>query len=479
MKRILLVISTTVLLIMPSALAGYDYLLAIGGGMGLATRNSGTPPWFTVGPEFHLSVETRLSDNWLLEVGYTGYQFHDNAGTSSEFSLSSDESDRTRQLKGFDLSLIFKRVWRPFGRKLGLNGGLGAGLSNWRIADPGSGITLATSTERGGTTDFEASEIFLATAVGLDYQFKDEWKIGFNIHSNYMTGAGLEFDKAVEDSLGRWNLNAGLSLSYLLGGKKSQARWDKIRQRPYTPRSRIIDTEKPDESDKIFGKISVNEKNGKNIKNRKNIDSDYDGIPDEDDYCPDTPADAKGFIDIHGCPIDSDADSYPDYRDNCPHNRQGAVVDINGCPVDSDSDGVPDGLDNCPGTTTGTKIDKFGCPDLAFMKVPTILNIRYRDNSFEIDPYSKKALDSMVVILKQARTVNIEIFGYTDNNGTVSENKKLAQRRANRVRDYLVRIGIDTNRMTTTGRGAVNFVASNKTEPGRQQNRRVELVFSR
>ena len=468
--RILLVISAIVILIMPSALAKYDYFLAVGGGVGLATRNSGAPPWFTMGPQFHFKVDTRLSDNWLLEVGYIGYQFHDNAGTSSEFSLSSDESDRTRKLKGYDLRVIFKRVWHPLGRKLGINGGIGAGLSKWRIVDPGTGITLATTAERGGTTDFEASEIFLATAVGIDYQFKDEWKIGFNIHTNYMTGAGLEFDKVVEDSLGRWSLNAGISLSYLLGGEKSRVRWDEIRQRPYTPRNDIIKSEKPDEPGKIVEMASVK---------TKNIDSDFDGIPDEDDKCPDTPSGAKGFIDIRGCPIDSDADSYPDYRDRCPHNQRGAVVDIDGCPIDRDNDGVPDGLDDCPGTEAGTKIDKFGCPDLAFMKVPTILNIRYRVNSFEIDPYSKKALDSITVILQQAPTVFVEIIGYTDNNGTVTENNELSKRRANRVRDYLIGIGIDKNRLSTAGRGASNFIASNKTEQGRQQNRRVELVFSR
>lgn len=465
--------SAIVILIMPSALATLDYKFAVGGGLGLATRNSGAPPWFTMGPEFHLNIDARLSKNWLLEFGYIGYQFHDNAGTSSEFSLGSKESDRTRKLKGYDLSFVFKRVWRPFGRKLGIVGGFGAGLSKWRIADPRTGITLSTSHERGGTTEFTASEIFLATAVGLDYQFRDEWKFGFNIHSNYMTGAGMEFDKAVEDSLGRWNLNAGVSLSYLFGGEKSKKRWDDVRQRPYTPRSEIIESKNPNISNKIVRVSSVN------AKTRKYTDSDHDGIPDEDDNCPQTSVEAKGFIDIHGCPIDSDADSYPDYRDNCPHNQRGAIVDINGCPLDSDNDGVPDGLDDCPGTTAGTKIDKFGCPDLAFMRVPTVLNIKYRANSFEIDPYSKRTLDSIGLILRQATTVNLQILGYTDNNGTVSNNKKLSQKRANRVRDYLVSIGIDSNRMTTSGKGAVSFVASNKTESGRQQNRRVELVFLR
>ncbi|MCP4634623.1 MAG: OmpA family protein, partial [candidate division Zixibacteria bacterium] len=466
----LLIIAAIFILMIPSALAGYDYLLAVGGGLGLATRNSGTPPWFSMGPQFHFNIDARLSKNWLLEVGYSGYKFSDNASTSSEFSLGSNEDDRTRKLNGYDLSVIFKRVWYPLGRNLGLSGGLGAGLSTWRISDPGTGITLSTSHERGGMTEFEASEMFLASVVGIDYQFKDEWKVGFNVHSNYMTGAGMEFEQAVEDSLGRWNLNAGISLSYLLGGEKSRARWDEIRQRPYTPRSKIIKSEKADVSTNTTEIVSIK---------TKNRDSDNDGIADEDDKCPNTQSDAKGYIDIHGCPIDSDADSYPDYRDNCPHNLRGAVVDRNGCPIDSDNDGVPDGLDDCPGTTEGAEIDKFGCPDLSFMKMPAILNIKYRANSFEIDPYSKKKLDSLVVILKQASIVQIEIVGYTDNNGTISDNKKLAKKRANRVRDYLVSVGLDPNRLTTVGRGAEKFIASNKTEQGRKDNRRVELVFSR
>jgi len=468
--RILLIILVIIVLIIPTALAGYDYLLAVGGGLGLATRNSGIPPWFSMGPQYHFDVDARLSRNWLLEIGYSGYQFYDNSGTSSEFALGSNESNRSRKLKGYDISFIFKRVWYPFGRKLGFSGGIGAGLSKWRIADPGTGITLATTSERGGATEFEASELFLASAVGIDYQFKDEWKVGLNIHSNYMTGAGMEFEEAVEDSLGRWNLKAGISLSYLFGGEKSRARWDEIRQRPYTPRSKIIRKENQDEKVKPIVLASVK---------TKSTDSDKDGIPNEDDKCPNTPFEAKGFIDISGCPIDSDADSYPDYKDKCPHNRQGAVVDRNGCPIDSDNDGVPDGLDDCPGTKAGTKIDQFGCPDLAFIKMPAVLNIKYRANSFEIDPYSKSKLDSMAVILRQAPTIKIEIIGFTDNNGTVTENKQLSKRRANRVRDYLKNIGIDTDRMSTTGRGAENFVASNKTEAGRQQNRRVELVFSR
>src|SRR5881392_12898 len=89
-------------------------------------------------------------------------------------------------------------------------------------------------------------------------------------------------------------------------------------------------------------------------------DSDHDGVPDNKDACPDTPAGAA--VDSKGCPIDSDRDGVPDGIDKCPGTPAGAHVDATGCPVDSDADGVPDGIDQCPGTPAGVHVDAKGCP---------------------------------------------------------------------------------------------------------------------
>src|SRR6266704_3335382 len=89
-------------------------------------------------------------------------------------------------------------------------------------------------------------------------------------------------------------------------------------------------------------------------------DSDHDGVPDNKDACPDTPAGAT--VDSKGCPIDSDRDGVPDGIDKCPGTPVGAHVDATGCPVDSDADGVPDGIDQCPGTPAGVHVDAKGCP---------------------------------------------------------------------------------------------------------------------
>lgn len=89
-------------------------------------------------------------------------------------------------------------------------------------------------------------------------------------------------------------------------------------------------------------------------------DSDFDGVPDRDDLCPNTP---RGVIvDETGCPVDSDGDGVPDGLDACPNTPQGAMVDQRGCPLDSDNDGVFDGIDQCPNTPAGVQVDATGCP---------------------------------------------------------------------------------------------------------------------
>jgi len=90
------------------------------------------------------------------------------------------------------------------------------------------------------------------------------------------------------------------------------------------------------------------------------VDSDGDGIPDGIDRCPGTPLGA--VVDATGCPIDSDGDGVPDGLDKCPDTPHGALVDPNGCPKDSDGDGIPDGLDHCPYTPRGAAVDAVGCP---------------------------------------------------------------------------------------------------------------------
>jgi OmpA-OmpF porin, OOP family len=73
----------------------------------------------------------------------------------------------------------------------------------------------------------------------------------------------------------------------------------------------------------------------------------------------------------------------------------------------------------------------------------------------------------------------VEIGGYTDNTGDASSNLQLSQRRAEAVRDALIKAGVNPGKLVAKGFGSVNPVASNDTPDGRFQNRRIEYSEQR
>lgn len=89
--------------------------------------------------------------------------------------------------------------------------------------------------------------------------------------------------------------------------------------------------------------------------------------------------------------------------------------------------------------------------------------------------YSK--LDQIAEDMKNDPSLKVEIQGHTDSIGSEKYNMKLSQRRANAVRNYLIKKGgISPDRLTAVGYGETRPVASNKTKEGRAKNRRVELI---
>lgn len=101
--------------------------------------------------------------------------------------------------------------------------------------------------------------------------------------------------------------------------------------------------------------------------------------------------------------------------------------------------------------------------------------VKFDFNKATIRPDAKPILDEAVATLKQSSGVTIAVDGYTDSTGTDAYNLRLSQRRARAVADYLAAHGLDAKRMTVEGFGETHPVASNDTEEGRAQNRRVEL----
>lgn len=104
-------------------------------------------------------------------------------------------------------------------------------------------------------------------------------------------------------------------------------------------------------------------------------------------------------------------------------------------------------------------------------------NLEFDVAKATIKSSSYKELDLLVEYLQRKENLKIEITGHTDNVGNDNSNMLLSKQRADAVKSYLIKKGINTIRIKTFGLGASQPVAENDTEEGRQSNRRTELKF--
>jgi OOP family OmpA-OmpF porin len=214
------------------------------------------------------------------------------------------------------------------------------------------------------------------------------------------------------------------------------------------------------------------------------MDADHDGIPDGIDTCPGTPAGT--MVDATGCPRDTDHDGVFDGIDKCPGTPQGATVDAAGCPMDSDNDGVVDGVDQCPGTDAQWAVDNKGCPIPVsetyqqFLDSKSVsVNVQFASAKADILPASEADLDKVGQVLADWPQAKIEIGGHTDSQGSDKFNRDLSKKRADSVKAWLSSHypAINGGNLSTKGFGESQPVASNDTDAGRAQNRRVTFTL--
>jgi len=97
-------------------------------------------------------------------------------------------------------------------------------------------------------------------------------------------------------------------------------------------------------------------------------------------------------------------------------------------------------------------------------------------NKATLKPAGKKMVDEAIAVMKDKPSMKVSVEGHTDSIGSDAYNQKLSERRAQAVRDYMVSQGIDAARISVKGWGKTKPIASNKTEAGRAENRRVEIL---
>ncbi len=161
---------------------------------------------------------------------------------------------------------------------------------------------------------------------------------------------------------------------------------------------------------------------------------------------------------------DTDGDELSDYDE---------VVTYKTNPLVKDTDGgtIADGVEVKRGTDPLDPSD-----DVIKTGVPIILDgITFATAKWDITPESENTLRKALKSLKTHPDIDVEISGHTDNVGSDASNQKLSERRANAVRDWLIREGINPDRLTAVGYGESQPTATNDTPEGRQKNRRIEF----
>jgi OOP family OmpA-OmpF porin len=377
--------------------------------------------------------------------------------------------------------------------------GFGEGLTdgdNWSFVPPLSQISVARTLNRSFAVDLQASvgeidnkrlmidnEYMVLVGLGLRYRFANgyilketSWfdpylRLGANYHR--MPYRGLEFNPVVygDDGAGNqvpvsgvidvWGdalengavaqndhfaISGGIGMNFWI--------WPKIGinlEAQYV----AVPAIKSDYIDFFQAKAGLAFRFGKN-------DRDKDGIVDEEDECPDT----WGLAEFNGCP-DTDGDKIPDHLDKCPEDPcpNGEETDEyfceNGCKVMKEKQ------------VEVTPVDPIE-------PVEVIKEISFNDVLFEFDSSaltgdsSTKVKEAAAII--QSQSGNYFVDGFADSKGSDAYNINLSKKRAQAVKDALVKEGVDANRLEVRAFGEQYPKCTNETEEGRACNRRVVVL---
>lgn len=193
-------------------------------------------------------------------------------------------------------------------------------------------------------------------------------------------------------------------------------------------------------------------------------DSDNDGVADIFDKEQNTPAGNK--VDGSGVSLDVDMDGVPDAKDKDLFTQKGATVNADGVPTDADGDGVPDIMDKEPNSKPGSLVNFQGKTIPSMTSAPsttisgTLPTIYFDTDMSNIKDSYFSDLAGLAKMMKADANMKIVCTGYADERGSDSYNQSLGQKRAQAVKDFLVKYyGIDGGRIDIVSKGEASPIS--------------------
>ncbi|KXF80930.1 OmpA family protein [Enterovibrio coralii] len=145
---------------------------------------------------------------------------------------------------------------------------------------------------------------------------------------------------------------------------------------------------------------------------------------------------------------------------------------------DADRDGVINQRDECLGTPVGADINNSGCAEVLELSARDNLHILFANNSSRIPSTFLREVDQLARFMKSFPQTHVELKGYASTVGSAEANLALSQRRANAVKQALVRKGISPDRVVIMGFGESDPVASDSERQTEILSRRVTAAVA-
>jgi len=327
--------------------------------------------------------------------------------------------------------------------------------NSWYVEDN----LILTQTTKPSVNYHNTKEIIFPVGIGAKYRIAKDFSLTAEYSLRHMNSDKLDgyFRLLSEDDEYSY-MNIGLV--YHLGKKEKVLEWN----------NPVGD---------LYADLAV-------VKDKVDLvtkDTDGDGVADIFDKEPDTPPGVKVYGD--GTSVDSDGDGVPDYKDAEPFTAKGAKVDASGKEIDSDNDGIPDSRDLEPNTPKGTLVNNQGITipvnkkeneeggnsslNIGAGYLPSVF---FDFNQSVILKKYNETLASIGMVMKNNPSLKFELIGNCDTRANEEYNIKLGKRRAQAVKDHLVkRYGIDPSRITITTKGKKEPI----TDKDHAMNRRVDF----
>lgn len=335
--------------------------------------------------------------------------------------------------------------------------------------------------------------------VGTEVKLSDELALDLSVGANYSLTENLNYYK-IEDFNDAY-LNLGVGLTY-----SGESLYSDKDQDGLTKKEELELGTDPNNPDTDGDGL----KDGAEVKqygtDPRKVDTDGDGLSDGDEVLK---------YKTNPLKVDTDGDGLSDYDEIMKYKTDPLNADTDGdglkdgeeinmfktdpLKADTDGDGLTDGeevlkyktdplkADTDGGTVNdGVEVKRGTNPLDASDDVPKVITEVEKELSFDIVHFGfnksqlskkeKKNLDKAYEVLSTSTNPKVNLAGHCDGIGSDKVNNKLSEKRANIVKNYLVKKGLNTDVIKVEGFGKSKPVASNKNAKGRAQNRRVEIT---